>query len=202
MIYCFGDSHVSLFSGKDDIIYCFGDMVPRRHNNTWDKLPQFRTCFLGSFLAYSIGREEHRGRKMLFEALKEIPERSKVLLIFGEIDCRVHLLKQAQIQQKPLSEIIADCVMKYFRTIKIISEMGYEVMVFGGIPNNLTTLETTKLFDLCIRRECDKEKIFCLSIWDELVSEHGKLTGKYYTDGCHLSQAAMPLILEKLNGIS
>ena len=201
MIYCFGDSHVSIFSGKDGIIPMWELHLP----NTWDKLPQFRTCRLGAFLAYSIGREEHRGRKMLFEALKEIPEKSKVLLIFGEIDCRVHSLKQAQIQQKSLSEIVIDCVMKYFKTIKIISEMGYEVIVFGGIPNGSTIVEhheAARLFDFYIKQECSKTNVFCLSIWDKLINEHGKISGKYYMDSYHMSQAAMPLILEKLNGIS
>jgi len=195
MIYCFGDSHVSVFTGKDGIMSIWEAHKP----NTWDQLPQFRTYRLGSYLAYSIGRENHQGRKMLFETLKEIPDKSNVLLIFGEIDCRLHLVKQAQIQQKPLLEIITDCVIKYLKTANIVSELGHRVIIFGGIPNGHQS-NVSRLFDLSLKQECAKLHLSCLSIFDKLVDENGTYRNHKYLmgDACHLSQVAMPLILEEL----
>jgi hypothetical protein len=157
---------------------------------------------LGSFLAYSIGREEHRGRKILFEALKEIPSNSQILLIFGEIDCREHLTKQSQIQQKPLPEIVIDCVTKYLGTVKTISELGYKVTVFGGIPNGYQSA-ISRLFDISLKQECQKINISCLSIFNKLVDENGNYRNHKYMmeDACHLSQETMPLIQDELKFI-
>jgi len=197
IIHCFGDSHVSVFTGKDGIIPVWEVYKP----NTWDTMPQFRTYRLGSFLAYSIGREDHRGKKILFDALKTIPANSNVLLIFGEIDCRLHLVKQMSIQRKPLPVIAADCVSKYFRTVKEISELGHKIIVFGGMPTGQTSSErneAARLFDLNVKQECAKLQISCLSIFNKLVDKDGHTNGKYYMDSIHLSQVAMPLILEEL----
>src|SRR5688572_14786627 len=101
-----GDSHVSLFSGKDQI-------VPTWNEPHEDLLPQFRTYRLGAMLAYNLATERHEGRDKLFACIKTLPKNSKVLLCFGEIDCRAHLVKQARAQEKTLDDVARECAGRY-----------------------------------------------------------------------------------------
>jgi len=212
MIHYIGDSHVSVFSGKDAVIPSWGEAPA----GTWDMFPDFRTYRLGPFLAYNIGQNGHMSKEILFHVLKEaVPIKSKVLLVFGEMDCRIHLVKQKDIQKRSLVDLTEECVSRYFRTVLDVNWLGYEVMVFGGIPTapkasewdneqwghygtHKDRNEAARLFDLRVRGECEKNGLFCLSILDLLVDKDGNTDGSYFMDGIHLSQKAMSLIRKRM----
>jgi hypothetical protein len=212
MIYCLGDSHVSVFAGRDAVAPSWEEAI----RETWDILPEFRTFRIGPFLAYSVGQEDHLGRRMLFSALKKVPKGSWVLLVFGEIDCRSHLLKQRDKQSRPLNDVASECVGHYMRAVKAVCDAGFKTMVFGGLPTgnratvgwnddqfahygtSLERNEAARLFDLSLKAECSRAHVPCLSIFDLLVDENGITKEHYYLDAIHLSTKAMPLIKQRL----
>lgn len=71
MIHVIGDSHVLLF---------------------YNLLPDFQIHHLGSFLAYSLGEPNHEVNTKLREVIESTE--GPVLLSFGEVDCRAHLVKR------------------------------------------------------------------------------------------------------------
>ena len=212
MIHCIGDSHVSFFGGKDEVAPSWTEFGAE----TWGINPMFRPYRIGPYLAYSVGTQGHEGYRSLLVVLGKIPRGADVMLVFGEIDCRAHLLRQRDRQARPLEDVAADCVARYFRTVDEVQSMGYRVIVFGGIPTGCEAAvrnddgpwayhgsarernQTARLFDQNVVARCSAKGIRSLSIFDELVDEEGDTKREYFMDAIHLSQAAMPLVMARL----
>ena len=102
MIQVFGNSHAALFTGAPPC----GNMVPkakefpkgRGYTESHPTLP-FRTWFLGAVLAYNFFENHFSRIKNHINEKKEwFPEGTKIVLVCGEVDCRLHLPKQVKIQ--------------------------------------------------------------------------------------------------------
>lgn len=204
VIHCLGDSHVCLFSGA------FENRLPWPASSP-DKIPLFKTYWLGALLAYNLG-----SKKILFDALKTIPKSEKIMLVFGEIDCRAHLIKEQQKTGKPLTDIVSDCVNRYAKVIEKIYKSGYKnLLVFGTIPSTRfegkqddayptvgTCLErntASKLFNSALRKAVAKNNIALVDIFDCLTDKSGLTNTSYYRDKIHLSLKILPVIVDKLN---
>lgn len=207
VIHCIGDSHASFFSGREQ-------MQPVWPDRSSDRIPSFRSYRLGAVLAYSLHKEEttSRGREKLFEVVATLPKQSRILLCFGEIDCRVHLVKQAEKQGKPLESVVKECVAAYIRVAHEVQQMGCEVLVWGVIPSTTSGTiaqseyieygtdeqrnEATRLFNTYLYALAEEKKILCISIFDQLVNSKGNTKFYYYADKIHLSQRAMPIAIK------
>lgn len=212
IIHCIGDSHASFFSGSDEI-------QPVWPDKSRDYIPSFRSYRLGPVTAYNLcnsGSSTH-GREKLFEVLKTLPAGSNVLLCFGEIDCRVHLLKQSELQNRLPEEVVGECVRRYFEVIKEVVILGYKVLVWGPIPsssdevvsdpefpvfgNNSERNRVTKIFNESLKKmilEFANPNLRFVSIFSQLSDESGKTRFAFYNDKIHLSQRAMPLAIRSI----
>ena len=133
VLYCIGDSHVSFFSGVDRI-------QPNWPDEAECHIPLFQVLKVGSPLAYNLSKEGSRtqGRETLFKILESsVPARSCVMLIFGEIDCRAHVIKQAQSRGCSVSAIIDELLDGYFSVVKEVVAMGHSVIVYNAIPSRI-----------------------------------------------------------------
>src|SRR5688572_14012526 len=110
-VVCIGDSHASFFAGQDLI----QSVYPEASINT---IPYLEGIRLGAVLAYSLHKENttNRGRERLFELVSTLDkDQVSILFCFGEIDCRFHILNQADRQGISLEESVRNCVECYFR---------------------------------------------------------------------------------------
>ena len=216
VLYCIGDSHASFFSGEDRIQPNWPEAAMRH-------IPLFKVLKMGSPLAYNLSRKGTRsqGRETLFKLLKtSVPAHSHVMLIFGEIDCRAHVIKQAQSRGCPVSEVINGLLDGYFSVIKEVAEMGHTLIIYNAIPSRIkvptkssadpsfiaigTCLErnaVTKLFNQGLSDRCQEHEIYFLSIFDALLDSNGLTNTWYYFDTIHLSQRAMPLVWNALRDL-
>ena len=108
---CIGDSHASFFSGQNK-------MQPEFPGQSDNQIAGLEGVRLGAVLAYSLHRSntQEKGREKLFQKIQSLnTTEHAVMLCFGEIDCRYHILKQAEIRTQPLENVIEDCVNKYFQ---------------------------------------------------------------------------------------
>jgi len=173
---------------------------------------------LGAVLAYSLHREgtQNRGREKLFEILSHSdPAGSSIVLAFGEIDCRWHLLKQAETRSLALKEVVTECVDKYFQVILEVRNLGFETMVWNSIPTtyegtnpdyphygtHLQRNECTRLFNGLLAERCKKEKVFFIDIFDKLVDRKNYTKAYYLFDGAHLGQLAMPFFIKRIRAL-
>jgi len=213
LIHCIGDSHVSVFSGTNKI----SEGYPSVH----DVLPCFKTYRIGPHLAYNIGDETHVGYRHLMSVLAGIPAGSNVLLSFGEIDCRNHLMRQVDLQKRSIEDLSKECAERYFRTVKRVAEMGYKIFVWAAIPtynydsfvyeenepykhygsyvdrNKATSLFNGCLKDLCLR----VPGVTFLSIEEYLLDKDLRTIESLYMDPIHLSERAIPVIMGELEKI-
>ncbi len=212
-IYCLGDSHVCLFSGQDAI-------QPGWPTPSADLLPFFVTCHLGGVLAYNLPRTgtTSQGRENLFAALqKTVPAGSTVLLSFGEIDCRAHVLKQAARRSVPLETIVAECLENYFQVVREVQALGFPVVVYNAVPSAIpragkTTRDDDYIavgslpernaaiqeFNAGAKRRCGECGAKFLETAPAFVTAEGKVVRWYFFDAIHLSQRALPVTLRAL----
>jgi len=216
-IYCIGDSHVSFFSGEDNT-------QPLWPKPSQDRLPFFKSFRLGAILAYNLVEynTQMKGREILFTLLdrgipvpeRSIPPESNVLLCFGEIDCRAHLLKQAEQQKRPVESVVEECANRYFSVAQEVKRLGYDVFLWNVIPSTrfefvgnkefptygacLERNYVTRLFNDNLDAACATNDITFVSIFDQLLALDGLTNMDFYRDKVHLSQKAMPLALNAL----
>ena len=208
VIYCIGDSHVGFFSGSDEL-------APQWPAMSKDILPFFKTFHLGPILAYNLckWKTKTKGREKLFSILRcDILPKSRIMLCFGEIDCRAHLLKQKEHQEKSEMQIVQDCAERYFSVASELKEKGHEVIIWNVIPSTQLTIggkyptygsgadriRITKLLNELIRQLCLSHDMKFISIFDDLLDQNGLPESNYYVDSIHLSQKALNLATKKL----
>lgn len=213
VIHCIGDSHVSFFGGQDVI-------QPGWPEPSEDLLPGFITHHIGPALAYNLTRTgtQTRGRERLFEVLAQaVPPGGKVLLCFGEIDCRAHVLKQAAKRGVPVETVVAECLEQYFQVVREVMERGFEVIVYNAVPSAIPRARKSKreddyvavgdwrarnhairTFNSGAKQRCVECGAKFLETFPLLINDEGRATSWYYFDTIHLSQRAMPLTLRAL----
>lgn len=212
-IYCIGDSHVSFFAGADTI-------QPTWPERATEGLPWFRVFHIGSALAFNLSKPNTttRGREQLFSVLEQaVPAGARVLLCFGEIDCRAHILKQAAKQGLPVETIVATCLDSYFQAVREVQARGFEVIVYNAVPSRLNTPRRAKrdddyiavgswqernqavrLFNTGAKQRCELCSAKFLENYPGLVDGNDKTETWFFFDAIHLSQRALPLTLRAL----
>jgi hypothetical protein len=212
-LYCIGDSHVSFFAGEDTI-------QPSWPTQAAQRLPWFQAFHLGPALAFSLARANTatRGREQLFEILTHaVPPGARVLLCFGEIDCRAHILKQAAKQGLPPDQIVAHCLDSYFQAVREVQALGFEVILYNAVPTRLSTSRQAKrdddfiavgswqernavvrLFNAGARQRCAASGVKFLENYPGLVDANDRTVEWFFFDAIHLSQRALPLTLRAL----
>ena len=213
VVYCIGDSHACFFSGQNTI-------HAEWPGESDDRLPWFKTYRIGSSLAYNLSRcgTRTRGRERLFEVLDtKVPPSGRVLLSFGEIDCRAHLVKQSQSKGLPIASVVELCLDEYFKVVREIVARGFQVVVYNVVPSRVRTQgggamkdankfvttgtwrernHAARLFNDGARRRCKACGAGFLENFHQLVDARGKTIQWYFWDSIHLSQLAMPTTLE------
>lgn len=212
-IHCIGDSHVSFFGGQDVI-------QPGWPQHSQDLLSFFVTHHLGGALAYNLTRmgTNVRGREKLFEVLEQaVPAAGNVLLSFGEIDCRAHVLKQAAKRGVSSAAIIAECLEQYFHVVREVQARGFQVIVYNAVPSAIPRPrksgrdddyvavgsqsernEAIRQFNAGAKARCADLRVSFLETFPALVDAEDRTRRWYYFDAIHLSQRAMPLTLRAL----
>lgn len=190
-------------------------MQPIWPERSKDTIPSLKSYRLGAVLAYNLCESDTstNGKEKLYSVLKEIPKKSIVLFCFGEIDCRVHLLKQAEKNNTSLDDITRKCAERYFSAI-IPFKDDYKIILWAVIPStpsetvidaryphfgsNRERNEITKIFNSYLKKLADVHGFSFVSIFNDLLLTDGKTNEAFYTDKVHLSQRAMPIAVKRI----
>ena len=230
MIHVFGNSHAAVFTGAPPC----GNMVPKisfRDNMVYtDPHPElpFRTWFLGPITAYNFNEKYLPEMIAGIQSKKSwFPEGRKIMLVVGEVDCRIHLPKQSRIQKNRSKESLTnEAVDRFFEAGIRLKGLGLEPMFFGTHPCIPTRNETMHkeeelgylvdddhwgtwgtdaerkdfcvLWDKRLEYKCNQHGFKFLSIYKHLVDENNKTKQEYYADVVHLDHSkCIHLILEE-----
>jgi lysophospholipase L1-like esterase len=207
-IYCIGDSHVSVFLGQDAL----APIWPQKANSL---LPYFEIFRIGPITAYNLSEKNSttKGREKLETIIKNIDKKSIIILSAGEIDCRIHLLKQAKINNYTYREAANILATKYITFVNTIKELGYNICILLPPPTKYTTEDTigyptygseeqrneiTKILSNELIMLCEVSKIPFIGIFDR-ATQNNKTNKDYLWDGIHLSTKALPILIEQIN---
>lgn len=207
MMYVFGNSHAHFFTDSTPSLFGKGE-----NENEF-----FQSFSLGPVIAYNFF--DHYYPTMI-GMLNNLPVGATdyVMIAVGEVDCRWHLPKQAQAQNKPIEEVVHTCLDRFFRAHLHLKENGYNVVAWGGHPSTTSGHDdnpSEPVFGDCLTRNkislcwndyleklCNENKIQFVSIIRDLINVDGLTKMEYYKDYCHLdSKKLLPMVTQKFRQI-
>lgn len=220
MIHAIGDSHASIFSGlgTKENTYMI-PIYPQPHENIDSMFKAYR---IGPATAYNLESKLPIINNILSKYVDK--EKDSVLMIFGEIDMRIHVYNQvierAFVKKEDIIKEIAD---RYFNTILKIKNEGYNIIILAPSAQSFATPESdyikdgfkypmefpiggtnksrneyTKIFTEMLMQKGIEYNIKVISILDEMLDENGETKPDLFMDYLHLSSITLPLIKSKL----
>jgi len=203
MIYVFGNSHAHFFT----------DSAPGKFGEGEKSNEHFRSFSLGPVIAYNF--IAHHFPTMI-QAINQLPlkQEDPILLAIGEVDCRWHLPKQAELQKRDVKDVVHECIDRFFQAHLTLQESGYRVVGWGGHPStneghnddpgkpiygdvqkrNEVSLEWSDYLE----EKCKKSGIEFVSIIRDLINVDNSTKMEYYKDYCHLDPVKyLPVVIEK-----
>ena len=191
MIYAIGNSHAHFFTNSH----------PAEHKGT-NPDQHFTSYSLGPTIAYNYYEHHLPKLKQLISQIN-IQPKDHILLVIGEVDCRWHLPKQAATQNRPINDIIQECVQRYTRVYTHLKQHNYNLISWGGHPSTTTDHnddpqspvygdcktrnQITLEWDHQLSQQAQKLNIPHISINQHLIDQNGLTKMEYYIDYCHLN---------------
>ena len=204
--FCIGNSHSNFFTGSHP-----ATMGESRRDN-------FVSFCIGPTVAYHF--YDHHLPKLIeyLEGSDIDKDTDYVMLVVGEVDCRWHLPKQAELQGRTVIDVTHECLVRYCKCILDLKDRGYKMIGWCGHPStnkghddnpnspiygDVYTRNTIgEYWDNHIAAVCAFYGIPLISIYHDLVNDDGTTKMEYFLDYCHLSQAAFPFLEEQLKKLS
>lgn len=218
---CIGDSNTMFFAGSERLRFIryrrSGLLKPHWINRGLDLLPCFRVFHVGPATAWKAGDpgSSTRSREKLDLLLrKDLAPGAKVLLSFGEIDCRIHMAKAVQ-AGKPIEQAVEATAAKYIQLPRHVAELGFKPLIWAPpqiIPKGETLSSPTFPFvgpwelrrDITyayterLRHHAAAHAIPVVALAGLYHPPAEKPDIAFFHDGVHLSQRLMPLALREL----
>ncbi len=203
MMYVFGNSHAHFFTNSS----------PAKFGEGENQTELIRSFSLGPVIAYNFADHHY---PLLVNMMNNLPinPSDPILLAIGEVDCRWHLPKQADIQKRDVKNVVHECIDRFFAVHVLLHEAGYKVIGWGGHPSTITGHDdnpSEPVFGDCLTRnkislewndylecKCKEKNILFSSVMRDLINVDGLTKMEYYRDYCHLDSAKfLPHVIEK-----
>ena len=214
--YAVGDSHVNFFSGNEELSF-----IPVGNDiNTCRKAGElpFSVFHMGPCLAYNsltFNTSTKFREKLDYLLCDIIEDEADIMFVMGEIDIRAHVFKESNKRGCDYRTIVDDIVKNYINMMRMVKERGYKVFCFGPIASQSDTVPSggvflrygseiernhaTEYFNYILKEMCTKEEIKFASIFDQMItSDYKTKTELLCSDGCHLSQKALDIVVNVL----
>ncbi|MCW1921008.1 hypothetical protein OKA05_00480 [Luteolibacter arcticus] len=218
---CIGDSNTMFFAGAERLRFIryrrSAFWKPHWINRGLNVLPCFRVFHVGPATAWKagdLGSSTRSREKIEIVLKKDVKPGSKVLLSFGEIDCRIHMAK-AVIAGGRIDEVVEKTAAKFVKLPQAIAAKGFRPIVWGPpqiIPKdeNLSSptfpfigswelrRDITYAYIARLREHCEKAGIPMVALAGKYHDPSVKADIALFHDSTHLSQRLMPLALAEL----
>lgn len=179
--------------------------------------------YLGAVTAYNLVNENSSsgGREKLFKVINSLKKEETVLLVFGEIDVRIHIYNQYMKKKVSIEKLINNVIRNYSQVIEEIKEKNFKVGVYNIVPpgpqGNIYNypyyakwslrLKITQMMNEQLKNFCRKNGIFFVDIFDQVVnsqklSKRSFRRRKYIFDDVHLNDQATKLVIKELKSMA
>jgi hypothetical protein len=195
IIHVIGDSHIKPFIFRDP----------------------FMLHHISQATAYNLNKDnsESQSKKYLNSFLAKIDKkRDVVLLVFGEIDARVHIYYQYKIRDEKVSieELVEATADRYGEAIRRLKSDGFAVCVHGippaarrnfasdlpfvGSPEQRSHI--FKAFNARLRDFCERNGVTYIDVQSVSADEEGFFKKEYLADEVHLNSNIVPFARAKI----
>jgi Flp pilus assembly protein TadD len=171
---------------------------------------------MGAKVIHFVTEEENKYQVSLVSLLKDFAPGTKVVVAFGEIDCRpdegiyTYCLKS----KRDYKEVIDDMLSKYVSALKSLADsFGIEIILYGvpaPHPQSIELLQECDeqqrfkdiigYFNFALSNQCKSLNMTLLDAY-ALTNKDGQSNLQYHIDDHHLSPKSVPTLFNQL-GIS
>lgn len=206
-IHIIGDSHSSIFTGLHGVCGTFREFHAQA-------LPGFRVWHLGQYLAHSVGSASHEVHTHIRQCLRCMARPDRLAFVFGEIDCRNHVVRHAACDADVPSVAAAVAERYVKRAVKLA---GARSVAFVTVPPPTVTqhgnqqLPTVGSFDqrrtavsafnAALRATAVPLGARVIDVHDALSTTNGEPNPVYFADGVHADPRALPVFLDEFRRI-
>ncbi len=195
LYHAIGDSHTRIFEGQYPFI----------------------THTLGPATAYGLNNENSRtgSRKKLASVIRKIDRsRDFIILSFGEIDCRFHVLNLYEKSggEKSPEEIIDKSIGNYLKVVGQFDLRDGRLMLLSippaGRQDNIYKYPfygtqkkraiITKMFNEQLAQACKEREIRFIDLYSKVCGDDGIIPMQYEEDETHLNNKVVPFVREIL----
>ncbi|MBU2634593.1 MAG: SGNH/GDSL hydrolase family protein [Nanoarchaeota archaeon] len=140
--------------------------------------------------------------------------RDMVILVFGEIDSRIHIYYQYKKQgmKEPISSLIDKTIERYGVVLEELEKRGISFFVYGIPPANKEgniynipfyasekkRAEINRVFNDKLRDYCKDRRYKYIDIYPETCNEEGFIKKVYAEDEVHLNKNIIPFVMNCL----
>jgi hypothetical protein len=195
IIHVFGDSHSLLFQHE-----------------------LFKIHYIGPATAYNLGSEKSSNNswEKMCNELKTIPNHKsqRIVLVFGEIDARIHIYKIHKEKNIEIDSVIENTVEQYIECINKLRSMFPEFIfiVFNILPpgeqgnyynyrfyaDRDTRLKITRKLNEKLHEIAKKNNIQFVTLFDSLIDIHGNRIKELIFDDIHYSNKIVKYVIKEL----
>ncbi|QNI83923.1 SGNH hydrolase superfamily [Synechococcus sp. PROS-7-1] len=162
---------------------------------------KIQSCSIGPTTAYKFGIK-HLPLLLTMLELNNVKHNDCLLIPVGEVDCRLHLPRQAHLQDKKIEVIVDNCLNRFFNVLMALKNLGYKPIAWGGHPSSDSTGDDrtypryadtqyrnyiSQLWADGLKTRALNNNIYYASIFNELITQDLTPKPGIFQDGCHLS---------------
>lgn len=200
-IHVIGDSHTSIFTGLHGVCGKVGEFCTHA-------LPGFRVWHLGEFLAHSVGSKKHAVHAKVKHCVAHAKPSDPIAFVFGEIDCRNHVVKHAPTDDA-IESVARDVARRYVEQVRVL--VPNRRIAFVALPpatvaahsnTNYPSVGTfaqraraVRAFNRSLHEHASQMKSAVIDVHDHLATPTGEPNPAYFADGVHADPRALPLFL-------
>ena len=211
-IYLFGNSHVSMFTGTDDIVDLY--------NLTDTESPSYiyRLLRVGPSTAFNFFWNP-KYYPFILNLLENDPnsKNAYIGLIVGEIDCRWHLGYNSDKFNISIKKCIDECVDRFFMCYIDLKKRGYKCIVFSVHPASTQPHRPiadgpfygeyknrniiTEYYNKVLEEKCNIHNIPYCNYFTDLMNVDYEPKLEYFRDTLHLKGIVLNIVESKLKSI-
>lgn len=167
--------------------------------------------------AYNLSKDDSfsRSKQHLNDFVRRIDkQRDVLLLVFGEIDARVHVYRQFRKNNScvTIDDVVTATVEKYGETIKRLRDEGFSICVHGITPAARKAYTSTlpytgsaeersqisSIFNRQLKGFCQDNNIPYVDVQPVSADDEGFISNEYAADDVHLSGKIVPFVRGKI----
>lgn len=209
------DTGLVLYStaSRKPLVHMIGDS----HSKTFRRKLPFVVHHIGAATAHNLKKKDNstKSNEKLFDTLDRIRKKDVVVLLFGELDCRIHAYRQFRKneERQTMGQILDLTISNYGEVISQIKDLGMSPCICSVAP--ATTVgnehnfpfyaspevrcEITRTFNGKLEGLCRDNGYVYLDVCTKVCDENGVVLPEYLADDTHLNSDAVNVMRTELS---